>query len=1407
MSGLSKILFLSLWVALTANGLWATEFVDEVSLYVYGDVGYIESSLNSLAMVFASDAFTSIVHVAALMFISYSGYSWMQAGSLDLTIKDAAMYAAMALLVVNTNMTITVKIFDKRADGGMMNYVDNNGNPVPTFAAVANVPYVIGFVAGASSYLRYSLIEVSDTAFSAISDISYSKIGFMQNFIIMRNLAQNANFSASNVMQDYERKMSAYIEKCVLEQIAPTDPSVVDKLKSPPTGDLISFMAPANIGINSSMKITYGNLPEMSCENFYATHVSANANAVADELFTYLQSINRPGNPEAMAVGLTESFKTKTSSTVIASTNPLKSYLFNAASINPLAKAIANNQMGLDQSATGVINSIAGVAATRQMQTEGVGRLEWLSTVLPHAIHLIMGIVYSVGIFPLILSMAFRSPFMIMMYAKSLLSLELISYAMSVVHNATTYFAQHDAANKLAFLESQQNAGSMLTLPAQLDYIATMSGIAGVIGVAVAFGLPSFIMKGDISGITSALGGMAGRYNNNLDAMNEMQHKQLELARTQDQQHRDNKEVSNGVGEMDYAMRVKAGMDRSAQAFAAISATSSSQNRGNYQLGATGGAMNQAGSTMGVGQSGVSNEQAMSAGMLTGSSSGGNMMGLANSGTTMTQARDSGITGGRGQGVQMQENAKMAHSENFFEGQRRGIEAQNTKTVGTGSGRTATAGDLSALATQASGQYQSQFADARGFNKGAMNGNDLKSGYAQGLESSAAKKASSTNEYGGRVNTATALSAGISEGAQSAGADIGSAVALGKYGANGLSNASKNMAATKTASMMGASKEISSMGLDNAMNLTSQASEAKQAGDFQTTREQNKKFSGQGGARGAAIINANKGVDDNYASLSGEMGAGKRSNDGSLTTGGHAGVMQKAGEAAKMEMFAAANMNNTAATSQNSAVKEKLKTELQEIIKADKWASKNMSKSEKEQAAENYANEVMKSTGLTDENGKAVTGFDRAMSFAKMKAGNTFGVSKGTMSNGTSISMNTGGENGSGVRVSLDSGTMVSSGDSTSVDSSGKINSSTSNDSTNSTKVGANKTDITGANWQNPFQAAVDYVTGGSLSGGGLEVVGGAIQAGAVAMGIDQALAGGAGRKAIYKKVSEKWHNKMGHEQGVNAAGKSEWGNPSDFKKDGWAKNDAGKWEHPSNQRIDLGSDGLARNTATTAIPTTTSTIPETHPTNFQNIKSSMTPSLNDMSNYTSNNPSTQGVTGLEHNPKTGMTTGTSASMSDAIANADHPHKTGGAGGWKTQMALMATAIVGSQYSAQAAEAIEIGVNTVGALTGLAGQIITPSKLGEGSDLEMLPVPPNRSGVVNGVEPITLGGSTQNVDHEKLKREQETINMQNSLKESEGLMRENLNMTDDIAQAQTKAKEELDKLKKQKQPRIILQGD
>ena len=85
-----------------------------------------------------------------------------------------------------------------------------------------------------------------------------------------------------------------------------------------------------------------------------------------------------------------------------------------------------------------------------------------------------------------------------------------------------------------------------------------------------------------------------------------------------------------------------------------------------------------------------------------------------------------------------------------------------------------------------------------------MDGNNLKSSYAQGVESQVAKKAQTTATYGSGINTAQALEAGASAGHSMIGADQGAIKALKDYGADGLQKAARASTVARTASTLGA---------------------------------------------------------------------------------------------------------------------------------------------------------------------------------------------------------------------------------------------------------------------------------------------------------------------------------------------------------------------------------------------------------------------------------------------------------------------------------------------------------------------------------------------------------------------------------------------------------------------------
>lgn len=638
--------------------------------------------------------------------------------------------------------------FDKRADHGKMEYVDGNGNPMPTFAAVANVPWIIGFSAGTISYLRYGLVEVLETATSTIGpDLSFAQVGFLQNYKTMKEVILNTDLaSGSEEMLAFRANIVEYVGQCVLRQAAPVNNRVLDIFTKPPTGHTLDALVPANVGLTDANKIAPpGGGAEVSCVDFFTDNIEDKAQNMAQELYNNLKDKIKPLNLDTMGDALSDTFGAKASSAIIAGSNDLVSYMMNAAIIEPMEAAKGFDQLGLVSPTEG-INKSAAAMAKRTLQTGTTGNLMWMSEILPYALTFISGIVYAVGIFPLLFYLFTGNPAVIFTYVKSIISIELVHFGMAITHNATSFYSANKAQDILISIFANENAGNATTLLPQLEYLATMTGVAGTIGVIVALGVPMLVMRGEVGGMLGALNALAGRYNNDARTVRDQQAQAWEGKRMREENEASDYLKSlgisapKGVGDMEYANRIRQGMDNMGRAYASMVATSQPHDKG-YMQGATTGAVNQVGNTVGMGTSGVNVSQAMMAGQLMGASSGGNMMGLANSGTSLQQAADSGRLQGRSQGINMQEQSRFADNKDYYEGVSRQSRSGLEKTRGMGMGDRPSQSDWNDLARQSSGQFQEGFAGARGYNKIAMDGNNLKSDYAKGVQASANTKA------------------------------------------------------------------------------------------------------------------------------------------------------------------------------------------------------------------------------------------------------------------------------------------------------------------------------------------------------------------------------------------------------------------------------------------------------------------------------------------------------------------------------------------------------------------------------------------------------------------------------------------------------------------------------------------
>lgn len=895
---------------------FSKEFVDEISIFIYGDVGYFEYVFNALAMIFGSDSFKHVSIVGMGVFMVLKFWAMQKERSLEIGIKDLITLGILSMLVANQAMTITVKIFDKRADHGKMEYVDGNGNPMPTFAAVANVPWIIGLSAGTISYLRYGLVEVLETATSTIGpDLSFAQVGFLQNYKTMKEVILNTDLaSGSEEMLAFRANIVEYVGQCVLRQAAPVNNRVLDIFTKPPTGHTLDALVPANVGLTDANKIAPPDGgAEVSCVDFFTDNIEDKAEDMAIELYNNLKDKIKPLNLDTMGDALSDTFGAKASSAMIAGSNDLVSYMMNAAIIEPMEAAKGFDQLGLVSPTEG-INKSAAAMAKRTLQTGTTGNLMWMSEILPYALTFISGIVYAVGIFPLLFYLFTGNPAVIFTYVKSIISIELVHFGMAITHNATSFYSANKAQDILISMFADENAGNATTLLPQLEYLATMTGVAGTIGVIVALGVPMLVMRGEVGGMLGALNALAGRYNNDARTVRDQQAQAWEGKRMREENEASDYLKSlgisapKGVGDMEYANRIRQGMDNMGRAYASMVATSQPHDKG-YMQGATTGAVNQVGNTVGMGTSGVNVSQAMMAGQLMGASSGGNMMGLANSGltvqqaamsgklqgaqqggsmmglansgTTQQQASDAGFLAGKSQGIGMQEQAKHKDNAQYYAGVRTSEASKLESTAGLGRLSPDKASDyISASGKQSEWKAREMIGDTAGKEKAA-------------------------------------------EQLKQAGQSV----------ADALEEVAHNISATKTAGSFGTSRAINDKGISAAIGLSEEGAHGQQTGAFAMTQAQVELF---GSAGKAQTVMANQRMHDMHAGYTAGKDAGYRTEGGGLTAKGRAAselqtLSQIMPSMNRADVFGSKegkkNFLETLASSQNMSVEEFTKAE------------------------------------------------------------------------------------------------------------------------------------------------------------------------------------------------------------------------------------------------------------------------------------------------------------------------------------------------------------------------------------------------------------------------------------------------------------------------------------------------
>jgi len=517
--------FLSLLFILSTSA-FADYFDDGWPIYIYGDVQSVEMIFNAIAMIIGSDTYQTALEITVFLGILITLFAFVSKFKFMELIWGGGFIILFIGLLTASPVLTKVHIIDKRVDYGVVDYGAN-----PSYAVVNNVPLFISIPASLGSLLSYGLTDIVDTATSAIDPDaglgSFNRMGYGGNLNLAYDILPLIEFQQAgdttiagaqapcNSVNRYGLCMDAYIQQCGLESAVAVDRSKLFNFTNPALNQsLLENISPLALGITGNEQMKYDSVP-YSCGDMYNI-LASNASPILGELNSLVATATAKKNidfssPATQAM-LEQLLGLDDSMTYMTGASRLEDFMFTMATSKTIANAMLKSGMGQDYSVTDYTGDILNYRALAKSNIEGSVTWNFISNVLPLAIHFIMLVAYGVGVFVALFAVLYgwaRGGLLVMNYMMNLVALSMMLPILAFVHNLNNYFSQ---AGGIEGMMQKGRAGSLGAMPYLSDYMATMGGIAGFMGLATILGIPYLVTTGKVSsllnGAASAIGGM-----------------------------------------------------------------------------------------------------------------------------------------------------------------------------------------------------------------------------------------------------------------------------------------------------------------------------------------------------------------------------------------------------------------------------------------------------------------------------------------------------------------------------------------------------------------------------------------------------------------------------------------------------------------------------------------------------------------------------------------------------------------------------------------------------------------------------------------------------------------------------------------------------------------------------------
>lgn len=512
---------LILLIFLLPNILLATNYVNEFPTYLYGDIRPIAAIYNAIAMISSNTIYNTIISIAVLYSIFNVGFLVITKADLIGALKSTSFtIGALSVLLV----PVDVHLVDKRLDKGLItNYYDDS---VLGYEKISNVPWLVAITPSVATTISSDLIELVDTVFKGntlnysgmkdIGKVGFADIGFGNAYESINKIVENYSFDELGTEDalNFKSDFKSYLSECVLP-MSVTNKKVSANLLAP-TKDIYSALSPAQIGVDSTYSITRRDGTSTDCVTFYNNEIKTNVASLTVDTNAKISKL--VGVPDVLALkGLDRIALADIQSDVFASsTAQLTIYAQNLAAAPLVQSLFENYYRGTPISGQDIANNITGSKSTAAIQTQGLGQFKWMSQILPYALHFLFGIILAASILTIIMAMArglYQGSAVARNYFAGFIQFESIRVSLALVNNLVLYYSVIDAADKLTAFGG--NPIAITRIPSYLNYIATMEGISGILGISAIFIIPMIALKGDVTSAASAMQSLSGRYQGN----------------------------------------------------------------------------------------------------------------------------------------------------------------------------------------------------------------------------------------------------------------------------------------------------------------------------------------------------------------------------------------------------------------------------------------------------------------------------------------------------------------------------------------------------------------------------------------------------------------------------------------------------------------------------------------------------------------------------------------------------------------------------------------------------------------------------------------------------------------------------------------------------------------------------